>query len=89
MKPQRSITGKFMLGAAFFLCPCHLPIYLALLGGTAAGALLSENAYTAGTVLALAFLAALILGLRLSGKRMQRTESASRRDPSAASSLSR
>ena len=43
-----------MLGAAFFLCPCHLPIYLALLGGTAAGALLSENAYTAGAVLALA-----------------------------------
>ena len=37
LKTQRSIAGKLMLGAAFFLCPCHLPIYLALLGGTAAG----------------------------------------------------
>lgn len=72
MKTQRSITGKIMLGAAFFLCPCHLPIYLALLGGTAAGALLSENAYTAGAVLALAFLAALVPGLRMSGKNISK-----------------
>ena len=82
MKTQRSIAGKLMLGAAFFLCPCHLPIYLALLGGTAAGALLSENAYTAGAVLALAFLAALVLGLRMPGKNISKAGAASERDPS-------
>ena len=82
MKTQRSITGKLMLGAAFFLCPCHLPIYLVLLGGTAASALLSENAYTTGGVLALTFLAALVLGLRMSGKNISKVGSASERDPS-------
>lgn len=84
MKTQRSITGKLMLGAAFFLCPCHLPIYLVLLGGTAAGALLSENAYTTGGVLALTFLAALVLGLRMLGKNISKAGSASERDPSEA-----
>ena len=43
----------WMIGA-FVFCPCHLPITLSalalLLGGTAAGALLSAHPYWAGTV---------------------------------------
>jgi hypothetical protein len=65
MKEKGSFVGKALLGAAFFLCPCHLPVYLALLGGTAAGALLSENANAGAGVLTVAFLVTLIFGLRL------------------------
>ena len=73
-----------MLGAAFFLCPCHLPIYLALLGGTAAGGLLSSNVYATGAGLTLAFLVALILGLRSGGKGISNAGSTSEEDPSIA-----
>ncbi len=65
MKGKGSLAGKTLLGAAFLLCPCHLPVYLALLGGTAAGALLSDNAYAGAGVLTVAFLLTLLLGLRL------------------------
>ncbi len=34
----------YLLGAvAFLTCPCHLPVMLVLLSGTAAGALMAEN----------------------------------------------
>ncbi len=55
---------KILLGVAFVLCPCHLPIYFALLGGTAAGALLSKNIGITVTAMAIVFLAALVWGLR-------------------------
>ncbi|MFQ5912791.1 MAG: mercury resistance protein [Nitrospinota bacterium] len=65
---QRTILGKVLLGAAFVLCPCHLPIYFALLGGTAVGALFSENTGMTAAALTIAFVTALVLGLRLSRK---------------------
>jgi mercuric ion transport protein len=43
--PGRSAErrGYFHLAIAAITCPCHVPIYLAIFGGTAVGALLQEN----------------------------------------------
>ena len=58
----------WMIGA-FVFCPCHLPITLAvaglLLGGTAAGALLSAHPYIAGTVVTLLWVAGTWRGFSL------------------------
>ncbi|MBI2880435.1 MAG: mercury resistance protein [Candidatus Tectomicrobia bacterium] len=67
---ERPLVRKVLLGAAFLLCPCHLPIYLALLGGTAAGALLAENPWTAAAAMTAAFIGALVPGLRWSKRKM-------------------
>ncbi|MGH7430584.1 MAG: hypothetical protein ACREI5_02020, partial [Candidatus Methylomirabilales bacterium] len=39
----RNGRGYFHLILAAVTCPCHVPIYLAILGGTALGAFLQEN----------------------------------------------
>jgi mercuric ion transport protein len=58
----------WMIGA-FVFCPCHLPITLSvlalLLGGTAAGALLSAHPYIAGVVVTLIWAAGTWRGLML------------------------
>lgn len=41
--PVRGTMFYFMGSLAVLTCPCHLPILLVLLSGTAAGAFLSEN----------------------------------------------
>ncbi len=64
IKGEKSIGQKISLGVAVVLCPCHLPIYFALLGGTAAGALLSKNIGITVTAMTIVFLAALVWGLR-------------------------
>lgn len=45
----------YLLGAvAFLTCPCHLPVMLILLSGTAAGALMADNiGLSLGVLLAL------------------------------------
>jgi MerE protein len=57
---------------AFVICPCHLPITLALaatlLAGTAAGAALRTHPFVAGTFITLAWLAATWHGFRLLAK---------------------
>jgi len=54
---------------AFVICPCHLPLTLALaatlLGGTAAGAALRGRPYVAGAIISLLWLAATWHGFRL------------------------
>ena len=54
---------------AFVICPCHLPLTLALaaalLGGTAAGAALRGHPFVAGAIITLAWLAATWHGFRL------------------------
>ncbi len=52
------------LGAAVF-CPCHLPVWAALLGGTALGAFLAQNLIWLFGVLTLGFIFFLSYGLRL------------------------
>src|SRR5260370_30597567 len=58
----------WMIGA-FVICPCHLPVTMALatslLAGTAAGAALRGHPLAAGTAITLAWLAASWHGVRL------------------------
>ena len=62
---MRKIAGKFLLGTAALTCPCHLPIFLILFGGTAFGAYLSDNLFVVGGILVVYFLFALIVGLKM------------------------
>jgi mercuric ion transport protein len=54
---------------AFVICPCHLPLTLALaaalLGGTAAGAALRGHPIAAGTIITATWAAATWHGFRL------------------------
>ena len=58
------LKGVGMLGLAAVACPCHLPILLALLGGTTIGAVLTANVLPVFVVLGVVFVGALALGLR-------------------------
>ncbi len=61
----KGLMGKVMLGAAFLTCPCHLPIYLVLFGGTALGGYLTENMALVAGVLTAAFLISLLTGIKM------------------------
>ena len=63
--PESSFAGKALLAAAFFTCPCHLPVYLALFGGTALGAYLAEYIWLSAAVLSVVFLFSLFAGVRM------------------------
>ncbi|MBI3127683.1 MAG: mercury resistance protein [Candidatus Tectomicrobia bacterium] len=56
---MRTVLGKIMLGVAFLTCPCHLPIYLVLLGGTALGAAVSGSPGVTFALMGVVFLGAL------------------------------
>ncbi|MGU2420655.1 broad-spectrum mercury transporter MerE [Burkholderia cenocepacia] len=51
-------------GLAALSCPCHLPIVLLALSGTAAGALVSQHTGTAVVVLLASFVLSLARALR-------------------------
>jgi hypothetical protein len=57
------------VAGAFLICPCHLPLTLALattlLAGTAAGAIVGGHPFVAGTVVTLAWGVATWHGFRL------------------------
>ena len=61
--------GLVWMMGAFVFCPCHLPITLSvlalMLGGTAAGALLSAHPYMAGAATTLLWIAGTWRGLAL------------------------
>jgi mercuric ion transport protein len=57
------LKGLGMLALAAVACPCHLPILLALLGGTTIGAVLTANLLPVFVVLGVIFVGALALGL--------------------------
>jgi MerE protein len=65
----RENRGLVWIVAAFLICPCHLPLTLALaaalLAGTAVGASLGEHPVAAGVLISLAWLAATARGFRL------------------------
>ncbi len=54
--PVRGVMTYVMGAIAVLTCPCHLPILLLLLSGTAAGAFLSQNLGTAFLLLLPVFL---------------------------------
>ena len=62
---SKGLLGKVLIGTAFITCPCHLPIYLLLLGGTALGGYLAENKILAAVALTLVFGASLVSGMRM------------------------
>jgi hypothetical protein len=65
----RHTRGIAWVIGAFVICPCHLPITLAvaaaLLGGTAAGVALRAHPLGAGSVITLTWVAATWHGFRL------------------------
>jgi mercuric ion transport protein len=61
----RGVMTYFMGGITLLTCPCHLPILLLLLSGTAAGAFLSENLGLAVLVLLPIFLLSALATWRL------------------------
>lgn len=58
--------GRLWLVLSYLLCPCHLPVSLALLGaafgGTALGSFLTTNSWRTGTILGVLYAAALWRG---------------------------
>jgi mercuric ion transport protein len=62
----------FMGALAFLTCPCHLPILLLLLSGTAAGAYLSQNLGIAFLLLLPVFLLSAFTTWRLLDKREEK-----------------
>ena len=67
------LRGYLLLGSAVLLCPCHLPILLALLaggvGGSAVAGFLSHHLTTVIAFTAVYFVFALWLGQRLLSRR--------------------
>lgn len=57
--------GYLHLTVAALTCPCHVPIYLAIFGGTALGAVLQENLLLFILALTGVFALALRKGLQL------------------------
>lgn len=67
--------GYLLLATAAITCPCHIPLVLAILGGTALAAFLKENLALAVLGLTFYFLFALIVGLKLIGQRKEASRS--------------
>jgi len=61
----RSLKGTLLVFTAFIACPCHLPITLALLGGTAFGLFLTENLPWVVPILGIYFVWALYKGFKI------------------------
>lgn len=61
--PKRQ--GYLHLTVAAVACPCHVPIYLVIFGGTALGAFLSKNLLLFILGLTIIFLFTLAKGLKL------------------------
>ncbi len=56
--------GWLAVGSAIIFCPCHLPLLILALSGTAAGALLANHRFLAGVILVLVFVPSLIIAYR-------------------------
>ena len=67
--PLRQVMTYVMGTLAVLTCPCHLPVLLLLLSGTAAGAFLSENIGLAAVLLLPVFLLSAIATWRLLDKK--------------------
>ncbi len=72
-QPQRR-KGYMNLAIAALTCPCHLPIYLAIFGGTALGVFLRDNILLLILGLAAIFLLTLSRGLKLVNENKEQRE---------------
>jgi len=68
LKDRRSWKGYLLLATAAVTCPCHLPLILTILGGTALAAFLQANLAPTLLGLTVYFLFALLMGLKLIGR---------------------
>jgi MerE protein len=70
-RPSREARGIAWVAGAFVICPCHLPITLAvgaaLLSGTAAGVAVRSHPVIAGVLISAIWAAATWHGFRLMG----------------------
>lgn len=66
---RNRISAYLFTALALVTCPCHLPILLALLAGTTAGAYLSENWGIAGLALTALFALFVTRALRTFGSK--------------------
>jgi len=66
-RPFRKLLGGFLVISGMLACPCHLPVTLPLLAGTALGAYALGHVPLVVAVLAIYFLVAFSLGFRLLG----------------------
>ena len=64
-KQPRRRKGYMNLAIAALTCPCHVPVYLAVLGGTAFGVFMKDNIILLILGLTAIFLLTLTRGLRL------------------------
>lgn len=69
---KRSWRGYFLLATVALTCPCHIPLALAILGGTALAAFLEQHLALAVISLTFVFLFALVAGLKLIGRERSR-----------------
>lgn len=65
---KRTLRGYLWLASALVVCPCHLPLALALAGGTTFAALLRANWYLAAALTMGYVAVALLLAFRLLGR---------------------
>ena len=72
-QPQR-LKGYVNLAIAALTCPCHVPIYLAVLGGTAFGVYLRDNILLLILGLTAVFLLTFSRGLKLVNKDKEQRE---------------
>lgn len=79
--PVRGVMTYFVGAIAVLTCPCHLPILILLLSGTAAGMILQENLGLAALLLLPLFLLSAIATWRLLDQSMIAHKSIT--DPSA------
>ncbi len=68
---MRNVLRKIALGTAFLTCPCHIPIYIAIFGGTALGSFFTQNLTLALLLLTALFVVSLIMGLKVLKTREQ------------------
>ncbi len=77
--PRKPWRAYVLLATAAVTCPCHLPLILAILGGTALAGVLQENLLLTVIGLTAYFLFALAMGLKLLER--ERRQEASHRSP--------
>lgn len=63
-RPPRPLKAYLLLGLAAITCPCHLPLLLAILAGTALAGALSQYLAVAFVALTVIFALSLGYGLR-------------------------
>jgi len=74
-KPPQKLKGYVNLVIAGLTCPCHVPIIIAVLGGTAFGAFLRNNILLLILTLTAIFLFTLFKGLKFINHTKERSES--------------